>query len=204
MQLVVVGLMAALFSYGSELVSAEAINALTYTNVGGSGSYEQVTRMQPGIWPSCGANIQKCVKKSVKVSGKLAPFDDEMTFVFSGPMRLHNIAVFQPLGKSKSWSKVSSWSPSKKPTNLVFMNNMGGQISGEWDVCGGASQSYASGDWTKAVAHPNEQLYSGWLQPGYEINIMTGQPCSSTAPCKGFSRGVQISAAIRYIKSFVI
>ncbi|OZJ01694.1 hypothetical protein BZG36_05367 [Bifiguratus adelaidae] len=173
----------------SDVALAGSLNSVTYTHVGGSGSYEQVTHMQPGVWPSCTANIQKCVKKSVQVSGKLAPFDDELTFAFSGPMRLRNIAVYQPTGKATAWNKVSSWSPSRKPTNLVFMNNMGGGKSGEWDICAGASQSYASGDWTKSVARPNEQLFSGWLQPGYEINIMTDKPCSSKLPCRGFARG---------------
>ena len=36
-------------------------------------------------------------------------------------------------------------------------------------VCGGNSQSYASGDWTSAVASPNAQLFSGTLPAGKEI-----------------------------------
>lgn len=36
-------------------------------------------------------------------------------------------------------------------------------------VCAGNSQSYAGGDWSKAVASPNAELYSGNLPSGKEI-----------------------------------
>ena len=65
--------------------------------------------------------------------GNLAPFDDEMTVVFRGPMNLYDIAVYQPTNSSSaSWKQVSSWAAGEKPSNLVFMNNDGGDVSGEW------------------------------------------------------------------------
>ena len=65
--------------------------------------------------------------------GNLAPFDDEMTIAFRGPMTLYNIAVYQPTNSSSaSWKQVSSWAAGEKPSNLVFMNNDGGDVSGEW------------------------------------------------------------------------
>lgn len=119
----------------SNLVSPSvtgALSALKYTHVGGSGSYQQVTNMVAGKWPSCTAN-PSCVKSTKTVSGPLAPFDEDLTFNFRGSMNLYNIAVYQPGNPNgATWKKVSSWAANGKGDNLVFMNNQGGGASGEW------------------------------------------------------------------------
>ncbi|KAI0919195.1 hypothetical protein AcW1_003345 [Taiwanofungus camphoratus] len=113
-----------------------------------------------------------------------------MTMVFRGPMNIYNIAVYQAGSSSdSSWSLASSWNAGQQPSNMVFMNNMGGTASGTWSVCGGASQSYANGSWTGAAATANAQVASGWLPETEEINIMTASTCDSSDPCDGFSRG---------------
>lgn len=110
-----------------------ALSALKYTNVGGSGSYNQVTNMIAGTWPSCTVN-PSCIQSSKSVSGNLAPFDEDLTFNFRGPMTLYNIAVYQPPSSGDAtWSRVSSWAQNQSPTNMVFMNNLGGVGgSGVW------------------------------------------------------------------------
>ncbi|KAH9851094.1 putative TOS1-like glycosyl hydrolase-domain-containing protein [Lenzites betulinus] len=166
-----------------------ALSALKYTNVGATGSYNEVTDIIPGTFPTCDAN-PFCVTQPKQISGNLAPFDDEMTVAFRGPLTLYNISVYQPTNSSSAtWKQVSSWAAGAEPSNLVFMNNMGGQESGEWSICAGSSQSYASGDWTAAVSSANAQVATGVLDETHEINIMTATPCSSDAPCTGFSRG---------------
>ncbi|KAI0919213.1 hypothetical protein AcW1_003355 [Taiwanofungus camphoratus] len=166
-----------------------SITSLKYTNVGGPGTYNQVIDLIPGDFPACTVN-PSCVTQPKTVSGALAPFDDEMTMVFRGPMNIYNIAVYQPGGNSNStWSLASSWASGQEPSNMVFMNNMGGDLSGNWSICGGASQSYANGSWTGSAATPNAQVISGYLQETDEINIMTDSPCDSSNPCDGFSRG---------------
>ncbi len=179
----------ALFALG---VHAGAITALKYTHVGGSGTYDQVIKMVPGSWPSCTINLS-CITAPKSVSGNLAPFDEEITMAFRGPMNLHNIAVYQPASPSGgTWSRMSSWNQGSQPDNLVFMNNKGGSKSGEWDskcsrltlditdvetdscpsyskACGGSSQSYANGDWTDATTAPNLETYAGNLKGGNEI-----------------------------------
>ncbi|KAI0351997.1 hypothetical protein OH77DRAFT_829183 [Trametes cingulata] len=165
-----------------------ALSALKYTNVGGEGSYDQVTDIIPGTFPTCDAN-PFCITKPKQISGKLAPFDDEMTVAFRGPMNIYNIAVYQPTNASSAtWKRVSSWAANQQPDNLVFMNNKGGDASGEWSICAGASQSYASGDWTSAVSSANKEVAKGALAANEEINIMTAETCASR-PCAGFSRG---------------
>ncbi|KAI8970981.1 putative TOS1-like glycosyl hydrolase-domain-containing protein [Trametes punicea] len=191
--------LAALFSYvGAQLTpnnlvatsTSGSLSALKYTNVGGEGQYDQVTNIIPGTFPTCDAN-PFCITQPKQISGNLAPFDDEMTVVFRGPMNLYNIAVYQPSNSSgATWKQVSSWAAGEQPTNLVFMNNMGGTDGvGEWSICAGASQSYANGDWTSVVSTPNAQVANGALDGTHEINIMTAEACSSSNPCAGFSRG---------------
>ncbi|KAI0330407.1 hypothetical protein GY45DRAFT_1250894 [Cubamyces sp. BRFM 1775] len=167
-----------------------ALSALKYTNVGGAGEYNEVTNIIPGNFPTCDAN-PFCITQPKQISGNLAPFDEEMTIVFRGPMTISNIAVYQPTNAtSATWKQVSSWEAGKQPSNLVFMNNMGGtNNSGEWSICAGASQSYANGDWTSAVPTPNAEIAHGTLSGADEINIMTAEECSESNPCSGFSRG---------------
>jgi hypothetical protein len=90
--------------------------------------------MNKGTWPTC--DVQACETKQVSVSGnKLAPFDDQMTFVFRS-MNVHNIAVYQPQGgdaEASAWDLVSSFTSGSPMTNMVWMNNDGGGDSGEWD-----------------------------------------------------------------------
>jgi hypothetical protein len=109
-----------------------ALSGMRYTNVGGDGGYYQVVNMLPGDFPSC--NVQDPCQKTYKaVSGPLAPFDEQMTFNFRGPMSLFNIAVYQPSNTTgATWRKVSSWAQNQPPNDMVFMNNMGGGASGEF------------------------------------------------------------------------
>jgi hypothetical protein len=111
-----------------------ALSGLKYTNVGGSGSYQMVTSAPPGVWPSCNVS-PSCVKTTKQVSGNLAPFNEDMTVVFRGPMNLKHIAVYQPSDGSASaasWTRKSSWNSGQQSSNIVFMNNKGGSLSGEW------------------------------------------------------------------------
>lgn len=68
----------------------------------------------------------------VGTTGNLAPFNEEMTFNFRGPMNLYNIAVFQPDASGATWTRKSSWAAGQPADNLVFMNNLGGTASGEF------------------------------------------------------------------------
>lgn len=72
------------------------------------------------------------IKPILKLKGPLAPFNEELTFNFRGPLNLYNIAVYQPGSSGATWTQTSSWAAGQAPNNLVFMNNMGGGASGEW------------------------------------------------------------------------
>ena len=52
----------------SPAVTTGFVTALKYTNVGGSGTYNQVTNMIPGTFPTCDAN-PSCITAPKSVSG---------------------------------------------------------------------------------------------------------------------------------------
>jgi hypothetical protein len=158
-------------------------DAITFQNVGGTGSYDVVTNMAPGTWPPPCADPNACVKQAKTVTGPLVPFDEEMTIVLSGPIDLYAIGVYTPNGSD--WARTSYWDRCGSD-NLVFMNNKGGgNVSGVWTVCGGNSQSYASADGTAAAKQPTE--FAGHLGDGVGVNVMSAALCGSDC---GFYRDV--------------
>ena len=64
----------------------------------------------------------------------MAPFDEELTLVFRGPMELSNLAVYYPGGPSSAWTRESYWTPDTT-SNLVWFNNRGGGESGVFTIC---------------------------------------------------------------------
>lgn len=163
-------------------------DAITFLNVGGSGSYDRVVDMAPGSWPPPCSDPNACVKATKSVSGPLVPFDEEMTMVFSGPIELYDIAVYAPA--TSGFARVSHWDRCTSD-NLVFMNNLGGgSVSGVWTVCGGNSQSYASADGSQAAAAPTQ--FSGSLADGIGVNVMSTSLCQGTGDTSecGFYRDV--------------
>lgn len=161
---------------------------ITIENVGGTGTYPRVTLMNPGTFgEACPSDA--CVKTDTPVSGPLAPFDDEITPVFRGPMELYDISVYAPSGPD--WARVSWWNRCGEG-NIVFVNNKGGDASGVWTPCGGNSQSYATADGKEGAA--SKTTFSGTLDNEIEINALTEAPCSGSddASACGFSRGVAL------------
>lgn len=160
------------------------ISTLTITDVGGEGCYPDVTNMEPGTWPTCTQGAAACHQQATFRSASLAPFDEELTLVFRGPMELSNLAVYYPGGPSSAWTRESYWTPDTT-SNLVWFNNRGGGESGVFTICGGNSQSYASANGSLAAASP--QQFSGSLANEDSINALTAQACSGTA-CGPFFR----------------
>lgn len=70
-----------------------AVEAITYENVGYSGTYKDVVEMNS---QTCG-----CEMKDKSFSGPLAPFDEELSFHFRGPLNLAQFAVYYPSSKKE-------------------------------------------------------------------------------------------------------
>lgn len=72
-------------------------DAIIYSNVGTSGSYNDVTSMDES---SCA-----CTSEPVGFSGNLAPLDEELSVHFRGPINLKQFGVYYPISNSASLKK---------------------------------------------------------------------------------------------------
>jgi Tos1-like cell wall protein len=160
-------------------VTGTAVDAITYTNVGVAGSYDQV--IASTVAPSCVPNV--CDKTAKAVSGPLVPFDEEMTMVFSGPIDLYQIAAYEP--GAKDYDRIAYWDRCTTE-GLAFVGNKA------WYQCNGYVQSYVSPDGATRSDAPVQ--FAGHLDPGVGVNIMRTTPCAGTtagSDC-GFSRGLAL------------
>jgi hypothetical protein len=156
-----------------------AVNAITYTNVGATGSYNQV--VSSTMAPSCVANV--CDKTPKQVSGALVPFNEEQTLVFSGPIDLYQLAVYLPA--AAGYTRVAYWDRCTT-SSLAFVGNKA------WYTCGGFVQSYVTPDGTMQSAAPVQ--FAGYLDAGVGVNVMSSTPCSGTdagSDC-GYSLGLAL------------
>ncbi len=156
-----------------------AVNAITYTNVGATGSYNKVVTST--VAPTCVANV--CTKTAKDVSGPLVPFDEEMTMVFSGPMDLYQVAAYEP--GPGGYQRVAYWDPCTTE-GLAFVGNK------SWYQCNGYVQSYVTDD--GSASSPTPVQFAGHLDPGVGVNVMSSTLCTGTTDgtdC-GFSRGLAL------------
>ncbi|HEX4339285.1 MAG TPA: DUF2403 domain-containing protein [Polyangiaceae bacterium] len=165
----------------------QAVTALTYTNVGASGSYAQVvdgwSKATGCVGDTDGTLCKTKYKLAKSVSGALAPFDEEMAMVFAGPAELYQVAVYQPAGSA--WNRVAYWDPCTTD-GLVFAGNK------HWFECAGDVESYVTADGTKESATPVE--FAGHLAAGTELNIMSSALCNGKTAASdcGYSQGLPL------------
>jgi len=156
-----------------------AVTAITYTNVGATGSYDRVVTST--VAPSCTPNV--CDKAATPVSGPLAPFTEEMTLVFSGPMELYQLAVYDPA--ESGYTRVAYWDRCTTDA-LAFVGN------DAWYRCNGYVQSYVTASGT--TSSPTPVQFGGSLEAGVGVNVMSATVCSGVTDgtdC-GFSRGLAL------------
>ena len=90
----------------ASLVAGNEKAAVSYINVEGSGSYGKVTNINPGVWGKPCPD-DKCVQKDCAVSGPMAPFSEELTMVFRGPMLVRDAGVYSRQGGGGVWGRES-------------------------------------------------------------------------------------------------
>ena len=160
-----------------------AVGAITYTNVGATGSYGQITNETSA--PACTANV--CDKTTLDVSGPLVPFDEELSMVFSGPLELYQIAVYQP--GTGSYERVAYWDRCTTE-GLAFVGNKA------WYQCNGYVQSYVTADGTAESNTPVQ--FGGSLAAGVGVNVMSPTLCTGTTA--GTDCGMSIGLALHGFK----
>ncbi|TYZ59881.1 hypothetical protein PybrP1_009194 [[Pythium] brassicae (nom. inval.)] len=166
-----------------------------------SGSYGKVTDMQcPGDVASSGT----CVQTATAVDGPIAPFDEDLTLALRGPLEIDDIAVFTKSNAGPQWSKVSSYSRKQgnAAQNMVFLNNKGdASKSGEFSICHGNSQSFATANGTAAAS--SLAAFGGVLADGVEVNVMSAT--ATPSPANGtFARGAAFAGWSGNHKIFMV
>lgn len=79
---------------------------------------------------------------------------------------------------SGSWTEIASYNAdSQSNSGLVFLNNLGGSLSGTFDYQFGNSLSYMASDGVSAAASP-ECLESTTVPSNHEFSIFTSTECS--------------------------
>ncbi|EME79386.1 uncharacterized protein MYCFIDRAFT_212204 [Pseudocercospora fijiensis CIRAD86] len=83
----------------------QEVKAITYSGVGGSGSYNKVTSM---------GSSGSCSSTPYGYSGSMAPLDEEVSMHFRGPLRLKQFAFYAPGSSSTKMVKARSARPSSR------------------------------------------------------------------------------------------
>lgn len=142
----------------------EAVTAITYANVGATGVYAKVTHNWEA--PACDGT---CETRDYQSSGPLAPFNEDQTMVFAGPVELYQIGVYQPGGGA--WQRVAYWDRCTTEGLAVVGNKW-------WHPCGGFFQSYVTADAAERSDVPVQ--FEGSLAAGEQMNIVSDVSCEGT------------------------
>ena len=161
-------------------VAVDAIHVHERRRTGSDGKITNETSA-----PTCTATVRD--KTTFDVSGPLVPFDDEMSMVFSGPMELYQIAVYQPA--SGGYERVAYWDRCTTQ-GLAWVGNKA------WYQCNGFVQSYVTADGTAESKTPVQ--FGGSLAAGVGVNIMSPTLCTGTTA--GTDCGMSIGLALHGFK----
>jgi hypothetical protein len=149
----------------------QAVKAITYTNVGASGAYAEVvdgwSKATGCVGDTDGTLCKTKYRMPKQVSGSLAPFDEEMSMVFAGPVELYQLAVYVP--SAGVWSRAAYWDPCTTEA-LAFAGNK------SWYECAGFVESYVNADGTEKADAPVQ--FAGHIAAGTEVNVMSSALCS--------------------------
>ncbi len=165
----------------------QEVSALTYTDVGASGAYDQVvtgwSKATGCVADTDGTLCNTVYRQPKQVSGALAPFDEEMSLVFGGPVELYQVAVYSPT--ASGWERQAYWDRCVTD-GLVFAGNK------SWYECGGFVESYVTADGTAESDVPVQ--FSGSIAAGTEVNVMSSALCSGSTAASdcGWSSGLPL------------
>jgi hypothetical protein len=161
------------------------VSSLTYSNVGASGAYAEVvsgwSKATGCMGDSDGTLCKTVYRKEKHVEGALAPFSEEMTFVFGGPIELYQLAVYSP--RAGAWQRAAYWDRCQSE-GLVFAGNK------HWYECAGFVESYVSADGEKEST--TSVQFEGSVAAGTEVHVMSDQLCASGDTSCGYSSGLPL------------
>jgi hypothetical protein len=147
------------------------VNSFTYTNVGATGTYGKIvtgwSKATGCQGDPTGALCSGTYKQPYTTSGALAPFNEELSLVFGGPVELYQIAVYN--GAGGPWQRVAYWDRCTTE-GLAFTGNK------SWYQCGGFVQSYVTADGT--AESPTPIQFTGSVPAKTEVNVFSPTACT--------------------------
>ncbi|KAK4998946.1 target of Sbf [Elasticomyces elasticus] len=141
----------------------QPVKAITYTGVGGKGSYNKITNMD--------STSGKCSSFAYGYSGSMSPLDEEVSLHFRGPLRLKQFAVYTP-GSSGKKARRGAHGRRHGHAHFHEHNNEVREAEAEAEAEEAMQEKRAVGD--IVVATINGQVVS-WT------NQYSGQPATSAA-----------------------
>lgn len=191
---------------------------ITFQSIGASGWFP--SRRDPATGP-CNAYQTStcCLARNEVTSDALTPWDEDLILTLRGPMKVSQLAVYQPIaGNGGPWSLVSSWDArtASAPRGMAFdgdktqTTGFQGTLGTECLVNVSTNRDFACGPGSSPYCplSPGKQAHLGWAGSKLFVMLATmphastvGSPCSKDmtgnwydAPWLGLSVGELVRA----------
>lgn len=154
-----------------------AVEAIQFLNLGYTGYYFDVKKLEYD--GSC-----KCEQESLvhKFNGTNAPYDEQLSVHFRGPLTLHGFAFYsgddyvRGSSSSGSFSRVSYFNASEQQShNLTFLTN-----AGDDSKCLGKALTYASSNGTGSSNSPSLLEKNNLIHSDDEYSIWSNTTCEKS------------------------
>jgi hypothetical protein len=160
---------------------------LTFTNIGAPGYWGRRIEAEPGD-PRCDVQSETidfgwgsefcCRTKHEVTSDLLTPFNEQLTMVLDGPLRVKQIAVYQPLaGDDGPWAIRSFWDrrAPDAPYNLHFSGpdderSFGGDLGNSCTFFAMQQNPFSCGPGSDPYCPGSALDYDGW--PGSKLFVL--------------------------------
>ncbi|KAK3396574.1 putative TOS1-like glycosyl hydrolase-domain-containing protein [Sordaria brevicollis] len=148
----------------------QKIDQVIYKKVTSHGPYDEVVGMDD--------KTGRCDFKPREVQGELGPFNEPMSLVFRGPLRLKQFSIYLPNGDGSFRRTGEYHAASQTRKGIMFLGNYGGQGSGTNGFFG-ASLSYVRPDGLGGASGPSI-IHDAQLVSHSEFIVTTDQPCDDS------------------------
>ena len=153
---------------------------LTFTNIGASGYWGRRIEAEPGD-PRCDVQAETinypwggaefcCRTRHLVTSDRLTPFSEQVSLVLDGPLRVKQLAVYQPLGDvGGGWGLRSYWEHQTpdEPFNLHFVGpgdatGFDGELGNNCSFYAMQPRAFACGPGSEPYCPGSALDYDGW------------------------------------------
>jgi len=177
---------------------------MTFTNIGAAGYWGRRIEAQPGD-PRCdmesktinyswGGSEFCCRQKHEVTSDLLTPFNEQITMVLDGPLRVKQVAVYQPLQKNDGpWAIRSFWDrrTADQPYNIQFSGpnkatTFGGDLGNNCSFFAMQQKKFPCGPGSNPYCPGSDLDYDGW-QGSKLVVVLASMPYADDGTMKPLS-----------------